>query len=88
MHVGPSLQGLSHLRGLLARELIFEDADDQPVADLVGTGLSDDDIARVMGWTIQPVRNRIENLLASNELTSRTQLVVLRASRLKVPDFF
>jgi hypothetical protein len=40
-----------------------------------------------MGWTIQKVRNRIESLLASNDLAYRTQLAVIRASLLKVPDF-
>ena len=83
----PSLHGLGLTRGLLARELVIEDTDDRHIADLVGTGLTDDDIALVMGWTIQKVRNRIESLLASNDLAYRTQLAVIRASLLKVPDF-
>ncbi|MBU6242341.1 MAG: hypothetical protein KJS66_11195 [Acidobacteria bacterium] len=83
----PSMAGLDLRRGLLARELIIEDINDRHIADLVGTGLTDDDIALVMGWSIQKVRNRIENLLATNELAYRTQLAVIRASLLKVPDF-
>jgi len=83
----PSLRGLGLSPGLLARELVFHDTDDRHLADLVGTGLTDDDIALLMGWNIQKVRNRIENLLSSNDIKYRTQLAVIRASLLKVPDF-
>lgn len=71
--------------GLLARELVFRDSNDRLVSDLVATGLTDDDMALAMGWTIQKVRNQIEHLLSANELTHRTQLAVIRASLLKVP---
>ena len=40
-----------------------------------------------MDWPIQRVRNRIENLLSNNQLSYRTQLAVIRAASLKVPDF-
>ena len=83
----PSLSGLALSPGLLARELMVSNADDQHVADLVGSGLTDDEIAVAMGWTLQKVRNCVEHLLSTNDLTYRTQLAVIRASLLKVPDF-
>jgi DNA-binding NarL/FixJ family response regulator len=83
----PALRDLGLSPGLLARELVFRDSNDRLVSDLVATGLTDDDIALAMGWTIQKVRNQIEHLLSANELTHRTQLAVIRASLLKVPDF-
>lgn len=83
----PTLRGLGLSPGMLARELLFRDTNDRHVAELVATGLTDDDIALAMGWSIQKVRNQIEHLLSANELTHRTQLAVIRASLLKVPDF-
>lgn len=83
----PAVRGLALTRGLLAKELTLSDADDRHIADLVGTGLPDDEIAAVMDWSIQAVRNRIESLLAANQLSYRTQLAVIRAASLKVPDF-
>ena len=83
----PALRDLGLSPGLLARELVFRDSNDRLVSDLVATGLTDDDIALAMGWTIQKVRNQIEHLLSANELNHRTQLAVIRASLLKVPDF-
>ena len=83
----PALRGLALTPGLLAQNLIFDSPDDQQIADLVGTGLPDDEIALLLGKPLQLVRNRIENLLAVNELKYRTQLAVIRASSLQVPDF-
>lgn len=83
----PSLRGLGLSPGLLARDLIITDREDQHIADLVGTGLTDEDIAYVMGWTVQRVRNHIESILSLNNISYRTQLAVIRASLLKVPDF-
>ena len=83
----PVLRGLAITPGLLSRQVVFEDSHDEQIADLLGTGLLDHDIAILMDMTIQQVRNRIENLLTQNELSYRTQLAVVRAARLKVPDF-
>jgi len=83
----PWLRELGVTRGLLARELILDEDTDDQIVDLVSTGLPDDDIAVLMDWTIQRVRNRIEALLSANDLSYRTQLAVIRAASLKVPDF-
>jgi DNA-binding NarL/FixJ family response regulator len=75
------------MRGMLARELELSDGNDEQLVDLMATGLPDEDIASLMDWTVQRVRNRIERLLDDNALMYRTQLAVIRAASLKVPDF-
>lgn len=82
----PALSRLGLTRGLLAKRLHIDSHQDGEIADLVGTGIPDDEIAELMQMSIQLVRNRIEHLLATNELQYRTQLAVLRASQLKVAD--
>ena len=83
----PWLRELGLTRGVLARELVLDGDSDEQLVDLMGTGLPDEDIAALMSWTIQQVRNRIESLLAVNDLAYRTQLAVIRAASLKVSDF-
>jgi len=83
----PWLQELGLMRGMLARELELSDGNDEQLVDLMATGLPDEDIASLMDWTVQRVRNRIERLLDDNALMYRTQLAVIRAASLKVPDF-
>lgn len=83
----PIFRDLDVTPGLLARNVTFPLPDDEDLAHLVGVGLPDDAIARVMGWSIQRVRNRIEDLLITNDLVYRTQLAVLCASVWKIPDF-
>jgi len=83
----PLIRDLGLTNGLFDRDLVIEVEDDRHIADLVGIGLTDEEIARVIDRSLQHTRNRIENLLATNELAYRTQLAVIRASLLKVPDF-
>lgn len=83
---GPVKQlGVPH--GLLVRDFIAPEERDREVADLVGVGLDDRTISAVMSIPLQEVRNRIETLLAINELPSRTHLAVMRAGRVIIPDF-
>ena len=72
--------------GLLARALVVDDPVDREIADLVGSGLGDDEIARVTGHSIQEVRNRIEGIIDANKVTTRTHLAVMRAAQIVVPD--
>ncbi len=72
--------------GLLARVLVTHDPVDREIADLVGSGLGDDEIARVTGRSIQDVRNRIEAIIHVNDLSTRTHLAVMRAAQIVVPD--
>jgi DNA-binding NarL/FixJ family response regulator len=81
------LQHLGLRQGALARELRVDQPGDAEVADLVGAGLPDSDIATITGLSIQQVRNAVERLLHINGLTYRTQLAVLRAASWPVPDY-
>jgi DNA-binding NarL/FixJ family response regulator len=57
------------------------------VADLIASGLTDSDIAETLSLPLQTVRNRVEALLTSNELSHRTQLAILQVTGWKIPDF-
>lgn len=72
--------------GLLARALVTDDPVDREIADLVGSGLSDEEITQVTGRSIQEIRNRIETIIHANNLSTRTHLAVLRAAQINVPD--
>ena len=76
----PLLEDLGLRHGLLAKEFKATSPDDRLVADLVGAGLPDKDIASITGRNVQDVRNTFERLLHTYGLTYRTQLAVLRAS--------
>lgn len=76
--------GLAH--GLFARTPIIPDVD-RDIADVIAAGLTDEQIASLLGMPLQRVRNRIENLIEENGLTYRTQLAILLAASLKVPDY-
>lgn len=82
-----SLEQLGVPHGLLVRDLVAPEERDRDVADLVGVGLDDQAISKVMSIPLQEVRNRIETLLTINGLPSRTHLAVLRAGRVTIPDF-
>lgn len=82
-----ALRNLNLRHGLFAREVLVDNADDLDLAQLVGAGLPDSEIAALLGWNIQQVRNRIEHLLTTNELSYRTQLAVLSSSVWRIPDF-
>ena len=77
--------GLEH--GQLAREPVIAEGEDRDIADLVGGGLTDDEIADLLRIPIQRVRNRVEHLITHNGLVYRTQLAILVASLVRVPDF-
>lgn len=83
----PPLRNLNLRHGLLARELVVDNPDDQELAQLVGAGLPDSEIADLLGWNIQHVRNRVEHLITANGLSYRTQLAVLSSSVWRIPDF-
>lgn len=79
--------GLGVRHGLLAQEIVIDEDDDKDLARLIGAGFPDDDIADLLGWSIQHVRNRIEHLLTLNGLKYRTQLAVVSSSVWRIPDF-
>jgi DNA-binding NarL/FixJ family response regulator len=83
----PLLAELQYTPGLLVRQLVSAGPIDREVMDLVGAGLNDEAISGTLKISIQEVRNRIEGLLTSNGLSSRTHLAVARASHVVIPDF-
>lgn len=83
----PLVRELGLRPGALSRKITAEDDTDHGIAELLATGLSDDDIAKVTGHSVQVVRNRIEHMIHANGLEHRTQLAVLKASLWEVPEF-
>jgi hypothetical protein len=49
--------------------------------------MSDEEISLVCTMPLQLVRNRIAELIVINDLANRTQLAVLQATNLVIPDF-
>lgn len=78
---------LSLRHSLFTREINVEQGGDLDIIDLMGIGLTDDDISTVLGLSSQHVRNRIADLLYVNGLARRTQLVALRNSHVHLPEY-
>ena len=83
----PTIKSLNLTPGILTRTLTYSNQLDSGIADLVGIGLSDTEIAETLQITLQAVRNHIEQLLRDNQLSTRTQLAVLHAINWSIPDF-
>lgn len=83
----PTIKSLNLTPGILTRTLTYSNQSESGIADLVGIGLSDTEIAETLQVTLQAVRNHIEQLLRDNQLSTRTQLAVLHAINWSIPDF-
>jgi DNA-binding NarL/FixJ family response regulator len=83
----PLLSNLNLTPGILNRELTISSTIEMEIVDLIGLGIPDNEISTTVGLPLQVVRNHIENLLHTHQLTHRTQLAVLRALDWRVPDF-
>jgi DNA-binding NarL/FixJ family response regulator len=83
----PLVDDLGLNPGLLQRNLLPVDDLTNEVVELVGSGLTDTDIATALRMTSQDVRNRIETAMTLNGLTHRTQLAILQVLNWRVPDF-
>lgn len=83
----PTIKSLNLTPGILTRTLTYSNQLESGIADLVGIGLSDTEIAETLQITLQAVRNHIEQLLRDNQLSTRTQLAVLHAINWSIPDF-
>ena len=77
VHTNPRLDSIDIVPSLFTRKIVHSDAIDAELVDLLGQGLSDHDIGRVLDRSIQEVRNRLARLLEVNGLTNRTQLATL-----------
>ena len=83
----PVIRSLNLTPGILTRTLAYSNQLEAGIADLVGIGLSDREIAETLQLSLQAVRNHIEQLLRDNQLSTRTQLAVLHAINWSIPDF-
>lgn len=83
----PKVKALHLTPGVLARNISFEDSNDQHVIELVGVGLPDHEIAEALNLSIQTVRNRVAHLIRINHLSNRTQLALLQNTNWQIPDF-
>ncbi|MEY2626518.1 MAG: hypothetical protein RJB08_277 [Actinomycetota bacterium] len=83
----PLVSDLGLNPGVLQRNLLPVDDVTNEVVELVGSGLTDADIATALRMTPQDVRNRIEAAMVLNGLTHRTQLAILQVLNWRVPDF-
>lgn len=80
-----TLEALGGEPALLTRTLSFDNGVQLAVADLVAYGLTDEQIAGVLGLDVQQIRNRISEILSLNSLSHRTQIAVLRIMNRKLP---
>ena len=83
----PVIKSLNLTPGILTRTLSYSNQLESGIADLIGIGLSDREIAETLQMSLQTVRNHIEKLLQDNQLSTRTQLAVLHAINWSIPDF-
>lgn len=82
----PAISSLGLDSGVLTRQLSYSTDAEAGVGDLVGLGLADHDIARIMDLPVQSVRNLIDKILLDNHLGCRTHLAVIDAVHWCTPD--
>lgn len=83
----PVIQSLHFKNGQFNKTVRHNDEDDLMVLQLLSLGMTDQEIALVSKIPLQFVRNRIAELIVMNDLGNRTQLAVLQATYLVIPDF-
>lgn len=83
----PVIQALRNKNGQLNKSLTYSDVHDTSILQLLALGMTDDEIATTVELDIQQVRNRISQLIHDNDLANRTQLAVLQAINVLIPDF-
>lgn len=87
IHNHPMIQSLHVKNGQANKSVLYEDEVDMIILQLLSLGMSDQEISMVSATPLQLVRNRIANLILINDVTNRTQLAVLQARNLLIPDF-
>ena len=83
----PIVRRLGLTAGMMDRTLVYADDFEAHVADLLGLGLTDDEVSDALSAPIQRVRNSIAAIIEANGLRTRTQLCVLHAVNVQVPEF-
>jgi DNA-binding NarL/FixJ family response regulator len=83
----PVIQSLRTKNGQFNKTVQYSNDGDLIILQLLSLGMSDDEISLVCTMPLQIVRNRIAELIVINDLANRTQLAVLQATNLVIPDF-
>lgn len=83
----PVIKSLKFKNGQFNKIVKHTNDDDVIILQLLSLGMSDSEISLVTEISIQLVRNRIAELIIMNDLANRTQLAVLQATNLVIPDF-
>ena len=83
----PVIQSLHFKNGQFNKTVQHNGEDDIIILQLLSLGMTDQEISLVSKIALQIVRNRIADLIVMNDLVNRTQLAVLQATNLVIPDF-
>jgi DNA-binding NarL/FixJ family response regulator len=83
----PVIQSLRFKNGQFNKTVQHRNEDDVIILQMLSLGMDDHEIALVSNTPLQLVRNRIADLIILNDLVNRTQLAVLQATSLVIPDF-
>jgi DNA-binding NarL/FixJ family response regulator len=83
----PVIKSLKFKNGQFNKIVKHTNDEDVIILQLLSLGMSDSEISLVTEISIQLVRNRIAELIIMNDLANRTQLAVLQATNLVIPDF-
>ena len=83
----PVIQSLRFKNGQFNKTVQHRNEDDIIILQMLSLGMADHEIAVVSNTPLQLVRNRIADLIILNDLVNRTQLAVLQATSLVMPDF-
>jgi DNA-binding NarL/FixJ family response regulator len=83
----PVIKSLKCKNGQFNKTVLHANGEDIIILQLLSLGMTDREISIVTEIPLQLVRNRITELIIMNDLVNRTQLAVLQATNLVIPDF-
>jgi DNA-binding CsgD family transcriptional regulator len=83
----PVIKSLQCKNGQFNKTVLHANDEDIIILQLLSLGMTDREISLVTDIPLQLVRNRIADLIVMNDLVNRTQLAVLQATNLVIPDF-
>jgi DNA-binding CsgD family transcriptional regulator len=83
----PVIKSLQCKNGQFNKAVQHANDEDIIILQLLSLGMTDREISLVTDIPLQLVRNRIADLIVMNDLVNRTQLAVLQATNLVIPDF-
>jgi DNA-binding NarL/FixJ family response regulator len=83
----PVIRSLQRKNGQFNKPVQHANDEDIIILQLLALGMTDREISLVTEIPLQLVRNRIADLIIMNDLVNRTQLAVLQATNVVIPDF-